>query len=161
ERVADAAQQRRLYMRLVLRSVRKVEPKQAVERDRTGHVAHDDAEDVELRAHDASATASAVRRPSSGAIGCSASTTLRMWSSSSSPSPSAPAYTSSRWTPAANDGVLSFFLTDFGSSPSMPAGRTSPQACTKPDSSSQANSAFFRGVSRGIPRCSAWERTAS
>ena len=45
---------------------------------------------IELRGHDAS-SASAVRRPSCGAIGCKAATTLRMWSSSSSPSPSAPA----------------------------------------------------------------------
>src|SRR5680860_169720 len=30
--------------------------------------------------------------------------------------------------PAANDGCLSFFLTDFGSRPSRPAGRTRPHA---------------------------------
>ena len=42
--------------------------------------------------------------------------------------------------------------TDFGSSPSMPVGRTSPHAWTKPDSSSQANSVFFSGVSRGMLR---------
>ena len=45
--------------------------------------------------------------------------------------------------------------------PSRPVGRTSPQACTKPESSSQAKSVFFSGVSRGISRCSACERTAS
>ena len=84
-----------------------------------------------------------------------------MCSSSSTPISSAPAYTSSRWTPAANDGCFSFFLTDFGSRPSRPVGRTSPHACTKPESSSQAKSVFFSGVSRGIARCSACERTAS
>ena len=41
----------------------------------------------------------AVRRPSSFAISCSAATTFAMCSSSSSPRSSAPACTSSRWTP--------------------------------------------------------------
>ena len=51
--------------------------------------------------------------------------------------------------------------TDFGSSPSSPVGRTSPHAWTKPESSSHAKSVFLSGVSRGIARCSACERTAS
>ena len=46
--------------------------------------------------------------------------------------------TSSRVTAAANDGCLSFFLTDFGVSPWMPVGRTYAQAGRKPDSSSTA-----------------------
>ena len=52
--------------------------------------------------------------------------------------------------PAANDGCFSFFCTDFGSSVvGSRSGRTRPHACTKPDSSSQAKSVFFSGVSRG------------
>ena len=42
-----------------------------------------------------------------------------------------------------------------------PVGRTRPQACTKPESSSHANSICFSGVSRGIARCSACDSTAS
>ena len=41
------------------------------------------------------------------------------------------------------------------------SGRTSAHAWTKPENSSHAKSAFFSGVSRGSPRCSAWERTVS
>ena len=84
-----------------------------------------------------------------------------MWSSSSTPSSSAPLKTSSRCTPAANDGCFSFLRTDFGSRPSSPVGRTSPHACTKPESSSHAKSVFFSGVSRGSARCSACESTVS
>ena len=51
--------------------------------------------------------------------------------------------------------------TDFGSRPSSPVGRTSPQAWMKPESSSHANSVFCSSVSRGISRCSACESTAS
>ena len=107
------------------------------------------------------AASAALRSPSSPAIGCSAAITFAMCSSSSRPRSSAPAYTSSRCTPAANDGCFSFFFTDFGSSPSRPVGRTRPQAWTNPDSSSQANSVRLSGVSRGSSRCSACERTAS
>jgi hypothetical protein len=45
----------------------------------------------EGEAYEAARSSAAVRRPSSGAIGWSAATTLRMCSSSSSPSSSAPA----------------------------------------------------------------------
>ena len=51
-----------------------------------------------------------------------------MCSSKSTPSSSAPCRTSSRFTAAANDGVFSFFFTDFGVMPWMPVGRTSAQA---------------------------------
>src|SRR5207253_2001354 len=160
ERVAHPPGKGRFDVLLVLRAVRELESEPPVERDRAGHVADDDAEEVELRAYDASAV-SVVRSPSSPAIGCSAAITLRMCSSSSRPSPSAPAYTSSRCTPAANEGCFSFFLTDFGSSPSSPVGRTSPTAWTKPESSSHANSVFFSSVSRGRDKCSACESTVS
>ena len=61
-------------------------------------------------------------------------------SSKSAPSWSAPPRTSSRETAAANDGCLSFFLTDFGVRPWIPAGRTYAQATRKPQSSSTATS---------------------
>ena len=51
--------------------------------------------------------------------------------------------------------------TDFGSRPSSPVGRTSPQAWMNPDSSSHAKSVFCSSVSRGIARCSACESTAT
>src|SRR5207302_4843174 len=137
EHVPEPAWELRLDVPLTLGAVRKFEPELAIEGQRAGHVAHDDPERLEVRGHDA-ASAGSVRRPSSPAIGCSAAMTFRMCSSSSRPSPSAPAYTSSRCTPAANDGCLSFFLTDFGSNPSSPVGRTSATAWTNPDSSSHA-----------------------
>src|SRR5262245_17532515 len=150
DHVAQPAGQLRFDVVLVLRSLGKLEAEPAVEVERARHVGNDDPECLELRAHAAATSAS-----------CSAATTLRMCSSSSRPRPSAPSYTSSRCTPAANDGCLSFFLTDLGSRPSSPCGRTSATACTKPDSSSHANSVFFSCVSRGIDRCSACESTAS
>src|SRR5262249_13603426 len=148
ERVSNAGTELRFDVRLTLGAVRKLQAEPPVERDRSRHVADDDREDVELWAHDASAV-SAVRNPSSPAIGCIASTTLRMCSSRSIPRRSAPAYTSSRWTPAANDGCFSFFFTDFGSSPSRPVGRTSPHAWTKPHSSAAPQSARFSLLRRG------------
>ena len=66
--------------------------------------------------------------------------------------PRRPARTSSRFTPAAKLGCLSFFFTDLGVMPSMPVGRTSAQAAMKPDSSSTAKSVLASGVSRGTPR---------
>ena len=59
---------------------------------------------------------------------------------------------SPRSTLAANDGCFSFFRTDLTFMPSMPVGRTSAQAPTKPESSSTANSVFAIVVSRGTPR---------
>src|SRR6476661_8828147 len=43
-----------------------------------------------------------------------------------------------RFTPFAKLGCFSFFRTDFASSDVRPSGRTRPQACTNPDTSSQA-----------------------
>src|SRR5436189_3289768 len=140
----DPAGELRLDVALVLGALGKVESEPAVERNRPRHVADDDAEEVQPRSHDDASAVSAVRKPSSAAIGCRASTTLRMCSSRSIPRPSAPAYTSSRWTPAANDGCFSFFFTDFGSSPSSPVGRTRPHAWMNPESSSQAKTVRFR-----------------
>ena len=54
------------------------------------------------------------RRRSSSARSFSAAMTKATCSSNSTPSCSAPSRTSSRLTAAANDGCLSFFLTDFG-----------------------------------------------
>ena len=67
---------------------------------------------------------------------------------------------SSRLTAAANEGCLSFFLTDFGVIPTRPSGRTYATARTKPDSSSTAYSVFSIGVSRETPMKSACEATA-
>src|SRR6266480_944214 len=150
EHVAEPTRQLCLDVILALGALGKLEAELTVEGERARHVADDDPERLEARSHAAATSAS-----------CRAATTLRMCSSRSRPSPSAPAYTSSRWTPAANDGCFSFFLTDLGSMPSRPPGRTSATAWTKPDSSSHAKSVFFSCVSRGIDRCSAWESTAS
>ena len=77
EGVAHPARKRSLDVLFVLRAFGELEPEPAIEGDRPRHVADDDAEEVELRSHDASAVA-AVRNPSSGAIGCNAATTFRM-----------------------------------------------------------------------------------
>ena len=66
---------------------------------------------------------------------------------SPTPSCSAPPRTSSRLTAAANDGCLSFFLTDLGVRPWMPSGRTQAQATRKPQSSSTASSVRSSSVS--------------
>src|SRR4030095_15485453 len=47
-------------------------------------------------------------------------------------------FISSRLTWAANEGVFSFFMTDFTSIPSYLVGRIRAEACTKPESSSKA-----------------------
>ena len=99
--------------------------------------------------------------PSSSERSASASMISAMCSSWSTPSSSIPLWTSSRLTAAANEGCLSFFFTDFGFMPSMPVGRTSAQAATKPESSSTAYSVFAIRVSRGTPMKSAWPATAS
>src|SRR3954451_752972 len=62
-----------------------------------------------------------------------------------------PRWTSSRLTAAANDGCLSFLFTDFGFMPSIPVGRTSAQAATKPESSSTAYRVLAIRVSLGTP----------
>ena len=84
------------------------------------------------------ATAASGSRPSSGARSSIAAITRATCSSKSTPSSSAPRATSSRPTPAAKLGCLSFFFTDFGVSPSRPVGRTRAHAATKPESSSTA-----------------------
>ena len=66
--------------------------------------------------------------------------------------PRPPGWISSRLTPAANDGCLSFFFTDFGFIPSIPVGRTRRRRRRSRESSSTANSVFARSVSRGTPR---------
>src|SRR3954449_4680546 len=77
EHEAHAAADLRLHMSFTFRAVGELEAELAIERERASHVADHDAESVELRAHGASAV-SAVRSPSSPAIGCMAATTLRM-----------------------------------------------------------------------------------
>ena len=84
-----------------------------------------------------------------------------MCSPSSTPSSSIPRAICSRSTLAANDGCFSFLRTDFTFIPSMPVGRISAQAITKPDSSSTANRVLANLLSRGTPRYSAWPATAS
>ena len=89
--------------------------------------------------------------PRSVAIGRSAPITNAMCSFRSTPSSSAPRVTSSRLTPLAKLGCLSFLRTDFGSSVDSPSGRTNPHAWTNPDSSSHAYSVCSSSVSRGTP----------
>src|SRR6266702_4284484 len=90
--------------------------------------------------------------PSAPSTGRSAWITKAMWSSSGTPSSSAPWRTSSRFTPRANALSLSFFFTDATSrSAKLRDGRTSAQATRKPHSSSTANRALASGVSRGTP----------
>ena len=96
----------------------------------------------------------------SSASDSSAAITKARCSSKSTPSSSAPARSSSRFTAAAKAGVFIFFLTDLGVRPWMPVGRTYAQAITNPDSSSTAYRVFSIGLSRDTPRKSAWEATA-
>ncbi len=84
-----------------------------------------------------------------------------MCSVSSTSSSAIPRSICPRSTFAANATVFSFLRTDFTFMPSIPVGRTSAQAVTKPESSSTAYSVFAIRVSRGTPRYSAWPATAS
>src|SRR5687767_15121839 len=101
------------------------------------------------------------RRPSSPDRAAIASIRNATCSSKSTPNSSAPRATSSRSTPAANEGWRSFLRTDFGFIPSMPVGRTSAQAAMNPESSSTAKSALAISVLRGTPMNSACPATAS
>src|SRR3989442_10446154 len=90
--------------------------------------------------------------PSAPSTGRSAWITKAMWSSSGTPSSSAPCRTSSRFTPRANALSLSFFFTeDTSRSAKLREGRTSAHATRNPHTSSTPNRVFASGVSRGTP----------
>src|SRR5205807_8045121 len=89
EHVPQSAGQLCLDVSLLLGAVGELQSQLSVERERARHVAHHDPERFEACAHDV--VSAAAGSPSSPAIGCKAATTFRMCSSSSSPSPSAPA----------------------------------------------------------------------
>src|SRR5579864_5457457 len=100
-------------------------------------------------------------RPSSLAIGLSASMQKAMCSSRSTPKSFAPLTMSSRFTLRAKALSFILFRTDFTStSASDLLGLISATAVMNPASSSQAKSAFSIGVSRGTPLYSACDITA-
>src|SRR5262249_31960908 len=102
------------------------------------HVHLDDGPEGGRRAHGPDYEAGPPR-PMLGATAVRAPITKPICSSRSTPSSSAPRYTSCRFTVRAKPLSLSFFFTEAGSSPTMARpGRTRAQAVTKPDSSSQA-----------------------
>ena len=111
---------------------RALHPRHAVDAGLGGRV--DDARGRRARWR-AGATRAGRARPRSGAVPRSRTRCAR---SDRRPAPRRPRVTSSRLTPRAKLGCFSFLRTDLGSSVAIPSGRTSPQAWTKPASSSHA-----------------------
>src|SRR5581483_2378261 len=90
--------------------------------------------------------------PSVASTGRSAAMTNAIWSSSGTPSSSAPCFTSSRFTPRAKALSFNFFLTELTSrSAKLREGRTSAHATRNPHSSSTAYNVRAMAVSRGTP----------
>src|SRR5439155_24304048 len=119
-----------------------------------GGLGQDGGARVEDRVHQQDARAAAHGfRPRSAAIGLSASRTFSTCSSKGMPSDSAPATSSSRWTPRAKALSFIFLRTVLGSTALRDlSGLTRAHAMMKPHISSTAYSALRALVSRGTLR---------
>ena len=147
-------------MTLRVGALREIEPELPVEGERASHVLDDDPDQVEPRVH----AGAVVRRPEAelGSDRLERLDHVRDVLVQVDPQQLRARVYLVPVHAGRERGLLELLLAPTSArAPSIPVGRTSPHAWMNPESSSQANSVFFSGVSRGIARCSACERIAS